>query len=61
MNAGVTLIVLGTTLTLVYYFLNTTYVGPIAELAGVGFMFFFLGALTVLGEALGATPSDEGS
>ncbi len=53
------MLVTGTALTIAYYLVNTTSAGSIAELAGVGFVFFFLGTLTVLGEAIGVAPSDD--
>jgi len=57
---GVVLLVTGLVLMGLYFLLLTTYVGPIAELIGVGFCFMFLGLLTSVGEVLGLYP-EEGS
>jgi hypothetical protein len=59
MNAGLVLIVMGVVLTLVYFLVNSTEAGHIGELAGAGFMFLFLGVLSVLGEVMGIARSDE--
>lgn len=56
LNAGVILLVTGVLLTLAYYFISTTDAGSIMEMAGAGFMFIFLGALAILGEAFGIAP-----
>jgi hypothetical protein len=50
---GLILLVTGLVLMVSYFALVETYVGPIAELVGVGFCFMFLGLLTTVGEIMG--------
>ncbi len=54
--AGIILLVTGLVLMASYFMLLQTYVGPIAELIGVGFCFMFLGLLTTVGEIMGIAP-----
>ncbi len=58
-TAGIILLVTGVVLMAFYYMLLQTYVGPIAELIGVGFCFTVLGLLTTVGEIMGIAPSED--
>ena len=55
-TAGIILLVTGLVLMASYFMLLQTYVGPIAELIGVGFCFMFLGLLTTVGEIMDIAP-----
>ena len=57
-TVGIVLLVTGLVLMASYYLLLQTYVGPIAELIGVGFCFMFLGLLTTVGEIMGIAPDE---
>ncbi len=57
-TAGVVLLVTGVVLMASYYLLLQTYVGPIAELIGIGFCFLFLGLLTMVGVMMGIPPDE---
>ena len=57
--AGAVLLVMGMACTVVYFVLLGTSVGTISELAGVGFLFLFIGGLVLLGEVLGVAPEPE--
>ncbi len=57
-TVGIILLVTGLVLMASYYLLLQTYVGPIAELIGVGFCFMFLGLLTTVGEIMGIAPDE---
>ncbi len=59
MNAGVILLVTGVICIIAYFWVNSTSAGPISELLGAGFMFTFIGTLTLLGEAIGVAPEDS--
>ena len=57
-TVGIILFVTGVVLMASYYMLLQTYVGPIAELIGIGFCFMFLGLLTTVGEIMGIAPDE---
>ena len=57
-TVGIILLVTGLVLMASYYLLLQTYVGPIAELIGIGFCFMFLGLLTTVGEIMGIAPDE---
>ena len=57
-TVGIVLLVTGLVLMASYYLLLQTYVGPIAELIGIGFCFMFLGLLTTVGEIMGIAPDE---
>ena len=57
-TVGIILLVTGVVLMASYYMLLQTYVGPIAELIGIGFCFMFLGLLTTVGEIMGIAPDE---
>ncbi len=59
LNAGVIMLVTGVVCNIAYFWVNTTSAGPISELLGAGFLFTFMGALCLLGEAVGVAPSDD--
>ena len=56
---GLTLLVLGVAMLVIYYTLLGTYVGAIGELLGVGFCFTFLGLLATVGEIVGVAPEED--
>ena len=53
------MVVMGVSLTLLYHWANSTSAGSIMEIAGAGYLFLFIGTLSILGEAFGIAPSDD--
>lgn len=59
LSTGAILLVLGLATIAGYMTLNSTSVGPISDMLGLGILFCLLGGLAILGHVMGWAPGDD--